>query len=144
MKHIPSALNEIHQQTIRILAQAHCTHSGSSWPWLTSRHTHLPLFYWRCSYSKTMAIALDRGLARLCRHLSTSKNRNCKTERYRAVFLMTNTHTLKRSSPYAHAHLVIKIEDNSLTIIRCCENIIHTLYQYSISVILTGIHQQLV
>ena len=75
-------LADIFSNLVRAHQSAHSALSGSSW---ADTPSYRNVLYPRGAVQllETMAIALDRRLVRLCRHLS--KNINCEAERWRVI-----------------------------------------------------------
>ena len=109
---------------MRAHQSAHSALSGSSW---ADTPSYRNVLYPRGALQllETMAIALDRRLVRLCRHLS--KNINCEAERWRViswrfssgktansrVFCRQCTQmTQTLNPPCAHAHRVTRWDDS--------------------------------
>ena len=107
---------------VRAHQSAHSALSGSSW---ADTPSYRNVLYPRGAVQllETMAIALDRRLVRLCRHLS--KNINCEAERWRVIswrfssgktansrvfcrYTQIYRRTQTLNPPCAHAHRVIK------------------------------------
>ena len=86
-------------------ACAHRALSGSSW---TDTPSYRNVLYPRGAVQllETMAIALDRRVVRLCRHLS--KNMNCEAERYRAISWRFSSSKTANSRVFCrHTHIYI-------------------------------------